>query len=220
MTRDDLAASPPSDFVRARAALVKELRAAGDREAAAEVAKLRRPPKSLWAVNALARRDRDDVKGLLAAGAGLRAAHERAVVRGEAAPLREAEAELRARVAVLVDSARALLSGASEAMLRRVSETLRAAATGGDDLRRALREGRLEHEPEPTSGFDLEGVELPARRPRASANAEKVQKKPKDDARERQRREALARKAEKLRARARELGEQARQAEEAALRSI
>src|SRR5262245_32961255 len=115
MTRDDLAALPPSEFVRARDGLVKELRAAGDRAAAEEVAKLRRPPKALWAVNALARRDRDDVKGLLVAGAGLRAAHEKAVVRGEAAPLREAEAELRARVAVLVDSARELLSDAPEA---------------------------------------------------------------------------------------------------------
>jgi hypothetical protein len=46
---------PVAEFVAARDQLVRQLRAAGDREAARRVAALRRPSISAWAANQLAR---------------------------------------------------------------------------------------------------------------------------------------------------------------------
>src|SRR3954466_384145 len=70
---------PPDRFVTARDALVKALRAEGEKERAAEVKKRRRPPAAAWAVDQLALRRPDDVAELLEAGAALRAAHEAAL---------------------------------------------------------------------------------------------------------------------------------------------
>jgi hypothetical protein len=216
MTRDELYAVPPPEFVRARNALVKELREAGDRDEAAEVASLRRPARSLWVVNRVARRDAADVAGLLDAGAALHSAQKKLLRGGDTKALRDAESDLRARVAALVLSAKELLSedGApTEALLRRVAETLRAAATGDDALRAALKKGVLDFEPDPSSGFELAGIgKLPARRKTRPRPAPK----PQEDAREKKRREALARKAAKLREQARKLADRAREAEEAA----
>src|SRR4051812_17139068 len=54
---DELYTVDPSEFVARRNALAKELRAAGDRDAAAEVSKLRRPTVVAAALNQLARRN-------------------------------------------------------------------------------------------------------------------------------------------------------------------
>src|SRR4051794_41704309 len=54
--------------------MAKELRKAGDRAAADEVKKLRKPSVSAAVVNRLARAASDDVEGLLAAGEALRQA--------------------------------------------------------------------------------------------------------------------------------------------------
>jgi hypothetical protein len=115
--------------------------------------------------------------------------------------MREAEGELRARVAALVQAAKEVLGEAPEAVLRRISDTLRAAATGDDELREALRTGTLESEPDPSSGFDVAAMgKLPARR---------KPKPPKENLRERRRRETLQKKAEQLRAKAKKLAEKA-----------
>jgi hypothetical protein len=52
---DPLYAGPPEEFVAARDALAKRLRADGDRATAAEVAKLRRPTATAAALNQVAR---------------------------------------------------------------------------------------------------------------------------------------------------------------------
>ncbi len=54
---DSLYEVPPAEFVKARNALVKSLKAAGQREAADRAAKLTRPTASVWATNQVARRD-------------------------------------------------------------------------------------------------------------------------------------------------------------------
>jgi len=55
----------PNDFVAARDALARELKAAGDKDNAAELMKLRRPTVALWALNQVARRDASAVDELL-----------------------------------------------------------------------------------------------------------------------------------------------------------
>src|SRR5262245_392349 len=65
---DDAAAAlygaPYSGFTEERTRLSKALRAAGDKTAAAAVAKLPRPPMSAWAINRLYRDDRGELDAL------------------------------------------------------------------------------------------------------------------------------------------------------------
>ncbi|MBA2280587.1 MAG: hypothetical protein H0W25_05030, partial [Acidimicrobiia bacterium] len=52
---DDLYTVEPGTFIAARHARVKELKAAGQKQDAAVVAKLRRPTPGAWALNQVAR---------------------------------------------------------------------------------------------------------------------------------------------------------------------
>jgi hypothetical protein len=69
--RDRLYGIAPDEFVAVRSQLVKELRAHGDAELAAQVARLRRPSVAAWSVNQAARTDPSRVTRLFAAGEGL-----------------------------------------------------------------------------------------------------------------------------------------------------
>src|ERR671923_54590 len=80
-----LYALPPEQFVAGRDGLVRQLRARGEREAAAMVAVLRRPTLSLWAANWLAREAPEEVRALLGLGAELRDAQRRALAGDRAA---------------------------------------------------------------------------------------------------------------------------------------
>ena len=71
---DDLYGVPLDRFVPERAALVRALRSAGEREQASAVAALRKPSVAAWAVNQLVRTRRAEVDGLLRAGDALREA--------------------------------------------------------------------------------------------------------------------------------------------------
>ena len=66
-----LYSAAPEEFVAARDALVKELRAAKDRDTAAEVARLRRPSVPDWALNVVATAHPDAVNDLLDAATRL-----------------------------------------------------------------------------------------------------------------------------------------------------
>ncbi|HVY39319.1 MAG TPA: hypothetical protein VHM31_15350 [Polyangia bacterium] len=68
---DGLYEVPPAGFVQARNALVKSLKAAGQREQAEQAAKLSRPTASVWASNQVARREADLVARLADATARL-----------------------------------------------------------------------------------------------------------------------------------------------------
>lgn len=65
---------PLASFTPARDALAKELKAAGDTEAAARAKALRKPVLAAWVLNLLVRRDAEQVDQVLTLGESLRAA--------------------------------------------------------------------------------------------------------------------------------------------------
>jgi hypothetical protein len=164
----DLFAKPPAEFTGARNALAKDLRKDGDEEGAKRVLALRRPTAALWAANQLARRNEDDLGALVETTDRMRKMQARGTGAGD--ELRAAMGEQRAALARLEAAAEGALREAglsvSPAVLRTVQRTLQAAAAGDRDLRKALQEGRLEAEQEP-SGFEA----LLGAGPRAAAPA-------------------------------------------------
>ena len=118
---------PLEEFTKARDALAKELRQAGDKEAADEVKALRKPPMSAWTVNQLARRHPHELRALVKAGEGLRKAQRSAVGGGGPAALRDATRAHREHLDELTSLARREL-GADGATLQRVVQNLRSAS--------------------------------------------------------------------------------------------
>lgn len=156
---DHLYGLPLDEFTPARDALAARLRKEGDREAAAEVKKLRKPSLAAWAVNQVARRDHDDVKRLL----DLREALEQAA---DASSLRGASDERRRLIAALVARAEVVLDQAgrssSATTIQAITQTFHAAGDEAD--RDALVHGRLTRELTPSGfgGFALGDFEEPA----------------------------------------------------------
>src|SRR3954452_6186046 len=74
---DELFGLPIDEFTPRRDALAKELRGAGERDAAAWVKALRQASAPAWIVNQLTRTRAREAKELLRAGDELRSAHER-----------------------------------------------------------------------------------------------------------------------------------------------
>src|SRR5918912_702145 len=99
-----LDALPPGDFVAGRNGLARELRAAGQADLAALVARLPKPTLSVWAANQLARTVPGEVARLLEAGAALRAA-QRAALATAAAPAEIREQLASGRLAADLDPA-------------------------------------------------------------------------------------------------------------------
>ena len=141
---DPLYAGRPEAFVAARNALAKALRAAGDKAAAAEVAQLRRPTPTAFALNQLARHQPELVDEALAARRALRAATEGAG-RGEATELREATTVDRDTTRRVVAAAREVLGSDDPALAQRITATLLAAVLD-PDVEATLRAGRLASE--------------------------------------------------------------------------
>jgi hypothetical protein len=195
---DALYGLPLDEWTKARNDLASRLRRAHQDDAAEAVRKLRKPSVAAWAVNRLARVEPKGVEALLDAGERLRAAQERAV-RGHAGAADVSAAARAEREAVrgLVAAARGLLEEAgrpaSQPLLDRISQTLRAAAVD-ESSRDLLAHGRLEAEVEAVGFGSLTAVE-PLARPRAGAR---------EQARER---------AKALRAEARRLEREAREAD-------
>ncbi len=150
----DLFGVPPGEFVAARDALAKELRAGGREAEAKEVASLRRPTAPVWAVNQLARRAPAEVEELLDSSERVQKAQLRGAGGDE---LRAAMAGQRAALAKLERGAEQVLRGAglqvSPGAIRTVQSTLQAAATGSREMRERLRNGTMREALEP-AGFD------------------------------------------------------------------
>ncbi len=146
---EDLYAEPLADFTNRRNALAKELRDAGDREAADDVKALRKPSLPAWAINQGVRADRKAAAKLLDAGDALRGAHEQALG-GDADDLRvamakEADAvEAMTMAAVRAGEPEKLAGG----MLDRVRDTLRAVA-GDEELRGEFEAGCVTRDRKP-----------------------------------------------------------------------
>jgi hypothetical protein len=147
---DEIYGLPLERFVPERDALAKSLRADGQREEAARVAKLRKPSVAAWAVNQLVRTQPRAVGELLEAGDALAQAHADIVGgSGDGGALRSAAERERAAVDALVAAARGLLTAdgheLSPTIIDRVADTLHAAALE-EHAREQVRHGRLERE--------------------------------------------------------------------------
>ncbi|MBW3669521.1 MAG: hypothetical protein KY443_09960 [Actinobacteria bacterium] len=112
---DALYVDDPDRFTAARDELARRLRAAGRRQDAVAVRKLRRPTMAAWAVNRVARQRAADVARLRSTGADLRCAQEDVLSggadgrRADADRLRELGARRRDETAELVEAAVAAL---------------------------------------------------------------------------------------------------------------
>ena len=165
---------PPTDFVAARNELVRQARAAGSKDVAQRLQQLRRPTRSAWLVNLLAR-DPNAMQRLSALGRELRDA-QTGLARVE---LRDLAEQRRRLIADLMDRARAHAAEAglrlTPTVLSEVEATLQAALV---DLAGAMtiRNGRLVrplahsgfgprprlNAPHVTSAIELRPVEVPA----------------------------------------------------------
>ncbi|HEY0195000.1 MAG TPA: hypothetical protein VGC42_27995, partial [Kofleriaceae bacterium] len=118
--------APVDQFVAERKRLAGELKAAGDKDGAAKLAKLARPPISAWVVDQLWWQARPAFDALFDTAQRLRDGKLDAM-----AAHREAIAKLRAEGVKLLTAAE---HGATEGTLRKVTQTLAAlAAAGGWD---------------------------------------------------------------------------------------
>ena len=169
------------EFIPARDATAREVRRGGDRETAAQIAKLPKPTPAAWTANQVAREQPKLIEALLDAGAGLRAAQESAVAGHGAVGLREATVAERAAVDAVMSAAVAHRPAGrplSRAMADRLRTTLHAAA-GDEAIRAALAAGRLVSEAQAGGAwpFALEAT-APAEAPKPRA---KPKPRPKDD---------------------------------------
>lgn len=198
---------PLDEFTKARNELASRLKKTGDADAAARVKALAKPSVPAWAVNQLARTRKRDVRALLDAAARARS--------GKATTLREALDEQRGVLSRLTDEARNLLEAergsAPDAMLQRVTATLRAAATD-PAAAELLESGRVTEELE-SAGFEaLAGL--------VDASASRAGTAKRDgEAERRKRREAAQKRVRERKGEAGELHARADRAEQAAVKA-
>lgn len=171
---DDLYAAEPEEFVAARNALAKQLKAAGDKDTAAAVAKLRRPPVSAWALNQVARSRPDEIEALMTAAADLAGA----LADPAGADLRAIQRAFRSAIEAVVRTTLDVVSSSgrnpSPGLQQAIQATLQAAAVD-DGIALALRSGVLA-EDEPAPGFlfvesDEASPARPATKPATKAAA-------------------------------------------------
>jgi hypothetical protein len=185
-TRDDpvhdalerLYAAPLDAFMALRRELVASLRAAGGRDAAQaarEVAAAPKPTRTAWALNDVARRQPELVRGMLEARDAAAAAQKG----GEGEAIRAAVREYRSRLAEMTHAVRDVLAGAgfgaTTPQLRRVNETLTTASVEGSPARERLVAGRLTEDvgvDDPFGGMEMEAAPGRVRHPVAHARHE------------------------------------------------
>jgi len=202
----DLYDLSPAAFTAARDALAKKLKAAGENAEATRVKKLRRPSRTAWALNQVARHRPDMVAAVFAAGASLRQAMEQALA-GDPSAMRGAQEAERRALDDAVSAGAAALAGegqaATEVAKQRMAGTLRAAVVD-DAVAADLKAGTLDQDREaPGFGLDAASVSLPAGTERGEAQARRQ--------REAHRAELEA-EAERLERRAQRLAAEAEQA--------
>ena len=152
---DRLYGLPLAEFTPARDELARELRKAGQREAADEAKALAKPSISAWTVNQLARTEPMQIRGLMTAGERLRNAQAGLLLGDDQDELQAAVKRQRDVVAALLESAEKILASASHpaspATLDRIRGTLTAAAVDEEGAR-LVEIGRLTKDLEP-AGF-------------------------------------------------------------------
>jgi hypothetical protein len=167
---DELYGVRPEEFVLVRSRLERELKAAGDTDAASAVKRLRRPHLAAWACNQLARDDPDGVAALFEATASVATAQQRTIGGGDPDELRAATRERQQLLDQLVDAGlRALARHAPKPAQYRdnLASTLDA-ATLDPEAAALLRAGRLTQPLLAPSGFGpLDPAAVPGAEPRA-----------------------------------------------------
>jgi hypothetical protein len=183
---DELYGLPLEEFTPQRDLAARELRRAGDREAAGQLAKLPKPTPAAWTANQVAREQPDLLEELLEAGEALRRAQEEALSGGSGQVLRDAMAAQRRAVDAIMTAAqeyRPAGRALSRAMADRLRTTLQAAA-GDEGLTAALAAGRLVDEAQQGGAWPL-GFEVPAaaaKKPPERRAAKKAARKRASDA--------------------------------------
>jgi hypothetical protein len=216
---DELYAISPDDFIERRQQLVAAARQAKNRELATQIGRLRRPTRSAWLINLLAREEPENVQALLELGVALQDAQQR--MAGD--ELRKLSTERRKTVDAL--ARRAVELGhdhgyhAPDAAVQEVSQTLQS-ALGDPVIADLVRAGRLTQAVTyggfgPTDLAAALGASMPAKAP--SPPREPTAATPrKPDARQRRELEKAAAEARERATAAREAAESAEQEAEAA----
>lgn len=152
---DELFTLPPDEFTQARDRLVKELRATGDADRAAQVKALRRPTLAAWALNQLARDDPEGLQRLRDAGDALAREQRRALAGLDSSGLRPAQETRRQVTEGLLQQALSVLRDAGVAPDPHADALRGALDAAALDVEssRALLHGRLSRPPDPPSGF-------------------------------------------------------------------
>jgi hypothetical protein len=166
---DELYGVRPEEFVLVRSRLERELKAAGDSDAANAIKRLRRPHLAAWACNQLARDDPDTIAALFDATAAVATAQQRTIGGGDPDELRAATRARQELIDHLVAAGlRALARHAPKPAQYRdnIASTLDA-ATLDPEAASGLRAGRLTQPLLPPSGFGpLDPTAIPGAEPR------------------------------------------------------
>jgi hypothetical protein len=210
---NELYALSPDEFIERRQQLVAEARQARDRELATQIGKLRRPTRSAWLINLLAREEPNDVTAMLALGTALQEAQQR--MAGD--ELRKLSTERRKTVDGLARRAVELGQeqgySAPDGAVQEVSQTLQT-ALGDQEIADLVRTGRLTQAVTyggfgPTDLGSAFGAVLPTKAPSKPEKRTAAEPAPVPDPKQR-------RAAEKAAAEAREQATAARKAAESA----
>jgi hypothetical protein len=171
---DELYGEHPDGFVAARNQLAKDLRAAGDRDEADRIKKLRRPTAAAWLINRAALESPAALKQFADASRQLEEAQRQALEGDEAGAdqWRTAAARERDAIAAVLEQAERAARDAghppSERVLELAGQTLRA-ATADPELRERALSGRLERERSGATLGTPAAAGPPRRRDRTSA---------------------------------------------------
>ena len=184
---DELFTAPAGEFVKAREALVRDLKREQRSEEAAEVHALRRPTVAVWGVNQMAHARRDRVAALVEAGRELEALQQEGA--GARDELRAATRTRRALLDQLTDVA-ASYTERPDTSRSAIAATLDAASLD-PELRDDLARGRLTTELSPAVRFlgdlgdlgdgDDDGAPAPRRRAPARSPRKSSAPPPRDD---------------------------------------
>ena len=217
---NELYALSPDDFIERRQQLVAEARQARDRQLATEIGRLRRPTRSAWLINLLARREPEAVSALLDLGSALQDAQQR--MAGD--ELRRLSAERRRTVDALARRAVELGGehgySAPEGAKQEVGQTLQT-ALGDPEIADLLRAGRLTQAVTfggfgPTDLASALGASLPTKTPSQPAKPVPAEPAPPPDPKQRREAENAAKEARERAAAARKAAETAEEAAETA----
>ena len=210
---NELYALSPDDFIERRQQLVAEARQARDRQLATEIGRLRRPTRSAWLINLLARQEPEAVSALLELGGALQDAQQR--MAGD--ELRQLSAERRKTVDALARRAVELGNehgySVPEGAKQEVGQTLQT-ALGDPEIADLLRAGRLTQAVTfggfgPTDLASALGASLPTKAPSQPAKPVPAEPAPPPDPKQRREAEKAAKEARERAAAARKAAETA-----------